>query len=131
VDDARLPDLPWSTDGSADEWWPTLPARVGPGTDDDAVNLTQRVPGGQSRIAAAVPLLNQREVPPGVHHDVDYPIPVTVALRWETGTELLDTVAVESDRHLIRVRVSDLRVMTGAVWVPVEDVRRRIVRSVA
>jgi hypothetical protein len=89
------------------------------------VNLPQRVPGGQSRIAAAVSLLNQREVPPGVHHDVDYPIPVTVALHWETGTELLDTVAVEWGRHVIRVRISDLRVMTGAIWVPAEDVRRR------
>ncbi|WP_282946921.1 hypothetical protein [Cellulomonas endometrii] len=91
------------------------------------MNLTQRVPGGQSRIQAAVRLLNQREVPPGVHHDVDRPLPVTVALRWETGTELLDTVAVEWDRHLVRVRIGDLRVMTGAVWVPVEDVRRRAI----
>jgi hypothetical protein len=114
-----------------DEWWPTPPERVGSGTDDDAVNLTQRVPGGQSRIAAAVRLLNQREVPPGVHHDVDRPIQVTVALRWETGIEFLDTVAVEWDRHLIRVRISDLRVMTGAVWLPVEDVRRRATMVVA
>lgn len=88
-------------------------------------SLLGSVPGGQSRIASAVPLLNQRPVPPGVHHDVQHPIPVTVALHWETGTEHLDTVALEWDRHLIRVRISDARVMTGAVWVPVEDVRRR------
>lgn len=88
-------------------------------------SLLGNVPGGLSRIRATVPLLNARPVPAGVHHDVDHPIPVTVTLHWETGTEMLDTVAVEWDRHLIRVRIADARVMTGAVWVPVEDVRRR------
>jgi hypothetical protein len=76
-------------------------------------------------VLSTVPLLNARPVPPGKHRDVEAPIPVTVALRWETGVELLDTVAVEWDRHLIRVRIADARVMTGAVWLPVEDVRRR------
>lgn len=92
-----------------------------------------------------VPLLNEREVPPGVHHDVQHPVPVTVTLRWATGTEQLDTIALEwwgpnvchrgddeysrresvRDRALVRVRVADTRVMTGAVWVPAGDVRRR------
>jgi hypothetical protein len=89
------------------------------------VNLAQTVPGGMSRLRAAVPLLNAREVPPGVHHDVDRPVPVTVTLRWATGTERLDTLAVEWTATLVRVRVVDLRVMTGAVWVPACDVRRR------
>ncbi|MCG7285341.1 hypothetical protein MHY85_05045 [Cellulomonas sp. ACRRI] len=53
------------------------------------------------------------------------PIPVRVTLRWETGDETVDTVALEWTPRLVRVRVSDLRVMTGAVWVPAEDVRRR------
>lgn len=89
------------------------------------VNLAQTVPGGLSRLRAAVPLLNARPVPPGVHHDVDRPIPVTVTLRWESGAEPLDTVAVEWTATLVRVRIADLRVMTGAVWVPAADVRRR------
>lgn len=88
-------------------------------------SLLGHVPGGMSRIHSVVPLHNQREVPPGVHHDVEHPIPVTATLHWETGTEQLDTLAVEWDRHLVRVRISDARVMTGAVWLPVEDVRRR------
>lgn len=88
-------------------------------------DLTQTVPGGLSRLKGTVPLLNARPVPPGVHHDVEHPIPVTVRLRWETGIELYDTVAVEWCGGVIRVRIADLRVMTGAVWVPVEDVRRR------
>lgn len=88
-------------------------------------DLTQTIPGGLSRVKGTVPLLNARPVPPGVHHDVEHPIPVTVRLRWETGVELYDTVAVEWSGGVIRVRIADLRVMTGAVWVPVEDVRRR------
>lgn len=54
---------------------------------------------------------------------------MTVTLRWETGTEQLDTLAVEwwgaGDRAVVRVRIADSRVMTGAVWVPAIDVRRR------
>jgi hypothetical protein len=92
------------------------------------MSLPQRVPGGQSRIAAAVDLLNQHPVPAGVHHDVDEPVPVVAALRWATGTELCETLALEWTRTLVRVRVSDLRVMTGAVWLPAADVRRRPVR---
>ncbi len=87
------------------------------------------VTGGPDRIAGLAPLLNAHEVPPGVHHDVEHPIPVTVTLRWATGTEQLDTVAVEwwhADGHdVVRVRIADRRVMTGAVWVPAEDVQRR------
>jgi hypothetical protein len=78
-----------------------------------------------SRLRAAVALLNAREVPPGVHHDVDRPVPVTVTLRWATGTERLDTLALEWTATLVRVRIVDLRVMTGAVWVPASDVCRR------
>lgn len=89
------------------------------------VNLAQTVPGGLSRLRSAVPLLNARPVPPGVHHDVERPVPVTVTLRWETGPEPLDTVAVEWTPTLVRVRIVDLRVMTGAVWLPAADVRRR------
>ena len=74
---------------------------------------------------AAVPLLNQCPVPAGVHHDVDWPIPVTVTLRWATGVEVLDTVALEWTRTVVRVRIADVRVMTGAVWVPAQDVRRQ------
>lgn len=87
-------------------------------------SLLGNVPGGMSRLASTVPLLNQRPVPPGTHHDVQHPIPVVVTLHWETGNEELETVAVEWDRHLVRVRIADARVMVGAVWVPVEDVRR-------
>ena len=59
-------------------------------------------------------------------------------MRWATGTERLDTIALEwwrpgfksegdgLNRALVRVRVDDPRVMTGAVWVPAEDVRRRV-----
>jgi hypothetical protein len=92
------------------------------------MSLPQRVPGGQSRLAAAVRLQNQRPVPAGVHHDVDDPIPVVAVLRWATGTERAETVALEWTRTLVRVRVNDLRVMTGAVWLPARDVRRRPVR---
>lgn len=97
---------------------------VRPCSQTGHVNLPQTVPGGMSRVRAAVPLLNQRPVPGGVHHDVDRPVPVTVTLRWATGTEELDTVALEWTRTLVRVRIADLRVMTGAVWLPAEDVRR-------
>ena len=89
------------------------------------MNLPSRVPGGQSRLPAAVPLNNQRPVSPGVHHDVEHPIAVTVTLHWETGTEQLDTLAVERWGHVMRVRIADQRVMTGAIWLPVNDVRRR------
>lgn len=89
------------------------------------MNLAQTVPGGMSRLRGAVPLLNAHPVPPGRHHDVDRPIPVSVTLRWSSGTERLDTVAVEWTAALVRVRIADLRVMTGAVWVPATDVRRR------
>lgn len=81
------------------------------------------------RVRDARPLLNARPVPAGVHHDVPEPIPVTVTLRWESGDERLDTVALEwwRDRGeaVVRVRIADPRVMTGAVWLPAEDVRRR------
>lgn len=89
------------------------------------MNLAQTVPGGMSRLRAAVPLRNAHPVPPGTHHDVDRPVPVTVTLRWDTGDERLDTLAMEWTRALVRVRIADLRVMTGAVWVPAGDVRRR------
>lgn len=95
------------------------------------MSLPQLVPGGQSRVAAAVPLLNQQPVPAGVHHDVDDPVPVVAVLRWATGTELCQTVAVEWTRTVVRVRVVDLRVMTGAVWLPARDVHRRPIRPTA
>jgi hypothetical protein len=98
---------------------------VGGGAQTAAVNLAQTVPGGMSRLRAAVPLLNARPVPPGTHHDVDRPVPVTVELRWESGTERLDTLAMEWTAALVRVRIADLRVLTGAVWLPATDVRRR------
>lgn len=88
-------------------------------------DLTHTAPGGMDRVRGQVRLLNAHPVPPGVHHDVPDPIPVRVTLRWETGDETVDTVALEWTPRLVRVRVSDLRVMTGAVWVPAEDVRRR------
>jgi hypothetical protein len=72
-----------------------------------------------------VPLQNQHPVPRGVHHDVERPVPVTADLRWETGAETVETVALEWTRALVRIRIIDLRVMTGAVWIPVGDVRRR------
>ncbi len=93
---------------------------------DPAVNLPQSVPGGLSRIAAAVPLHNALPVPAGVHHDVDRPVPVTAVLRWATGDELLETLALEWTRSVVRVRITDLRVMTGAVWLPAADVQRRL-----
>lgn len=82
-------------------------------------------PGSADRTRAQVALRNAHPVPPGVHHDVQHPVDVTVTLRWATGDEQLDTVALEWTPRLVRVRISDMRVMTGAVWVPVEDVRRR------
>lgn len=57
--------------------------------------VRERIPDGQSRLLAAIPLHNQRPVPPGVDHDVEHPLPVTITLHWETGTEQLDTLAVE------------------------------------
>lgn len=92
--------------------------------DRPRLSLPEVVPGGMARVRAAVPLLNGHEVPPGVHHDVDHPVPVRVVLRWPTGDEFVETVAVEWTRELVRVRLTDLRVMTGAVWVPAVDVRR-------
>lgn len=87
------------------------------------------VSGGPDRVAGLVPLLNGVEVPAGVHHDVDHPIPVTVTLRWATGDEQLDADAVEwwgrGPDAVVRVRIADRRVMTGAVWLPAADVRRR------
>lgn len=100
--------------------------------------LTHTAPGGMDRLRAVRPLLNSHPVPPGVHHDVQHPVDVTVTLRWEDGDEQLDTVALEwtsvrsdskrpdSPTSLVRVRLIDPRVMTGAVWVPAEDVRRRV-----
>lgn len=90
----------------------------------EPVPLPQAVPGGMSRVRAAVRLLNGRPVPPGVHHDVHRPVPVRARLRWATGDEVLETVALEWTRTLVRVRVADLRVMTGAVWIPAGDVTR-------
>lgn len=87
--------------------------------------LTHTAPGGMDRVRAQVRLTNAHPVPPGQHHDVPDPLPVTVTLRWETGDEQLDTIALEWTQRLVRVRLIDPRVMTGAVWVPAEDVRRR------
>lgn len=126
-DDPRLTGQAWSHLDPDTEWWPALPRRVGGATDDDGVHdhdLTHTVPGGMDRVRSTRPLLNAQRVPPGVHHDVDQPIPVTVTLRWETGDEELDTLAVEWQGAEVRIRIADLRVMTGAVWLPVEDVRR-------
>ncbi len=92
---------------------------------DASMSLPQLVPGGQSRVEAQVRLLNWRPVPAGVHHDVDRPVPVRAILRWVTGAERVDTLALEWTRILVRVRVVDHRVMTGAVWIPAGDVRRR------
>lgn len=104
---------------------------VGPSRDDAPVPhdhpITHGVPGGMDRVRNLRPLLNGREVPPGVHHDVQHPIPVVATLRWETGDEQLDTVALEwwttRAGTVVRVRVADQRIPTGAVWLPVEDVR--------
>jgi len=130
--DGRSDGQAWSSLDGDTEWWPALPRRVGGATDDDDVHdhdLTHTVPGGMDRVRSTRPLLNAQRVPPGVHHDVDQPIPVTVTLRWETGDEELDTLAVEwqgaGDRAVVRVQIADARVITGAVWVPAADVRRR------
>jgi hypothetical protein len=99
---------------------------VGVGVGGDAsVSMPQRVPGGRSRIATAVPLQNQHSVPPGVHRDIERPVPVTAGLHWEAGTETPETVALEWTLTLVRIRILDLRVMTGAVWIPAGDVHRR------
>ena len=97
---------------------------------DPPLSLPQLVPGGMARLASAIQLLNACPVPPGVHHDVENPIPVVATPRWATGPEETDTLALEWWRALhsgpvVRVRVIDLRVMTGAVWLPAADVRRR------
>lgn len=75
--------------------------------------LPQVVPGGMARVRAAVPLLNGQPVPAGVHHDVDHPIPVRARLRWRTGTEELDTVALEWTTRLVRVRCDFQRSPAG------------------
>ena len=131
-DGGRSDGQAWSSSDPDTEWWPALPLRVSAPADDDDVHdhpLTHTAPGGMDRVRATVPLLNAQRVPPGTHHDVDDPIPVTVTLRWATGDEQLDTLAVEwwgaGAGALVRVKLSDLRVMTGAVWVPAADVRRR------
>jgi len=130
-DDPRLTGQAWSSLDDGTEWWPALP-RVGAAADDDDVHaddLTHTVPGGMDRVRSTRPLLNAQPVPRGVHHDVDRPIPVTATLRWATGDEQLDTHAVEwwtaSGRTVVRVQIADPRVITGAVWLPVEDVQRR------
>jgi hypothetical protein len=97
VDD-RPPDVAWTTDVGDSEWWPALPSPVSPGADDADVHthpLTHTVPGGMDRVRGTRPLLNAQRVPPGLHHDVTDPIPVTVTLRWGTGEEQLDTDAME------------------------------------
>ena len=114
--------------------------RVATEAHDDCMHdhdLTHTAPGGMDRVRAQVRLTNAHPVPPGHHHDVPDPLPVAVTLRWETGDEQLDTIALEwwrpafksegdgLNRPLVRVRLIDPRVMTGAVWVPAEDVRRR------
>lgn len=132
-DDPRPTGQAWSSLDADTEWWPALPRRVGGAPDDEEVHehhsLTHTVPGGMDRVRSTRPLLNAQRVPPGLHHDVDRPIPVTVTLRWETGDEELDTLAVEwqgkGDRAVVRVQIADARVITGAVWVPAADVRRR------
>lgn len=96
---------------------------------DAPLSLPQLIPGGMTRVASAVPLLNARPVPRGVHHDVQHPIPVVATLRWATGLEELQTVALEwwglrGDQAVVLVRIVDQRVMTGAVWLPAADVRR-------
>ena len=98
---------------------------------DAPLSLPQLIPGGMTRIASAVPLLNARPVPPGLHHDVPRPIPVVATLRWRTGIEELETLALEwwrprGDQPVVRVRIVDQRVMTGAVWLPASDVRRML-----
>lgn len=119
----------WRTADPATEWWPALPQSVGPPAHDAGVGLTQTTPGGMARVRAAVSLLDARPVPRGMHHDVDDPIPVTVTLWWETGDERLDTVAVEwwgtGPDAVVRLRIGNLRVMTGAVSLSIADVRRR------
>jgi hypothetical protein len=88
-------------------------------------------PGSGDMLAAQVPLLNGHEVPAGVHHDVANPIPVVVTLRWATGDEVAEALAVEwwtrgAIVPLVRVRLrGEKRLMTGCVWVPAGDVRRR------
>lgn len=95
----------------------------------DDRSLLRGAVGGMERIAAARPLLNACAVPRGKHHDHPEPIPVRVRLRWDTGVEQVDTVELERwERRagtLVRVRVWDPRVMTGAVWLSAHDVRPR------
>lgn len=54
---------------------------------------------------------------------------VVATMRWEGGDEECETDAVEwwtdGGRTVMRVRIADTRVMTGAVWLPLEEVRRR------
>lgn len=82
--------------------------------------------GSADILELAQHILNAHDVPPGVHHDVENPIPVTVRILWERdGLEEVDTVAVEWTSRLVRVWLSDRRWQPAAVWVPAEDVRRR------
>lgn len=96
--------------------------------------LPMSVPGGPARLASAVKLVNESPFPPGVHHDVARPIPVTATLRWSDGQggeqlELRDTIALEwcrgaAGEQVVRVRLVDARHLTAAAWIPASDVRR-------
>lgn len=57
-----------------------------------------------------------------------YPLP---KLLWATGAEKLDAVALEWRRTLVRVRIADLWAMTGAVWLPAQDVRQPLAEATA
>lgn len=112
--------------------------------DDRRIPPTDRalltsVPGGLDRLRSVVPLLNAAPFPPGVHHDVPEPIPVSVTLRWADGpsrelVEQRDTFALEWCRGVdgdpvVRVRLTDPRSLTGAAWLPAADVRRTVVAN--
>jgi hypothetical protein len=97
---------------------------------DPGVDLRQTVPGGLSRVRSARRLLNECPFPRGEHHDLADPPAAFATLRWETGDEEISTVVLEwwhtrAAGWMARVRVTDPRLMTGAVWIPAADVRPR------
>ncbi|WP_283770220.1 hypothetical protein [Cellulomonas hominis] len=38
---------------------------------------------------------------------MEQPVPVTARLHWETGTETIETLALEWTRTLVRIRIID------------------------
>lgn len=70
-------------------------------------------------------ILNWRMWPPPPTHELDPGIPVVALIWWESGPELIDTVAIGWAGEDVCVRVKDIRWKPPQVWLAAKDVRRR------